>query len=359
MRFLLHLTLIFFFIATHPVEASNEQKKHLLLTHPTQGTIEILYSLQKNGLIDFGAMQLTGVYHKDETYDYNKSILILDTISCFKIELLELTNTLFQDSLYCNNACSKDFISLFENSDGIIFFGGPDIPPAIYNEEPHHRTKVTDPYRHYFEASFLFHLLGGYQNQDYTALLEQNPDYLILGICLGMQTMNVATGGTLIQDIPSEIYKSNEKKGLAHLQPDEIHRNFHPFTGNRNLAGSWFHKIRLKDYYFIDLLEIETILTPTINSYHHQAVEHLGKGFKVGAVSMDEKIIEAIFHIHYPNVLGVQFHPERSQLYIQSKKYQFEPQGPKMTMDQWIDEESMEFHLKLWKAIDEMINEKL
>jgi len=336
----------------------DEIKKHLLIAHPTKGTIEVIYALQTSGLIDFSGITLTGIHHKDDIYDYSQSTKMLDTISCFEMTLLEVTDTLFIDSLFCHNECSDNFSKLFKNSDGVIFLGGPDIPPSIYNEKPHPRTKVTDPYRHYFEASFLFHLLGGYQDVEFKPLLEEKNDYFILGICLGMQTMNVATGGTLIQDIPSEIYNSKETKGLSHLDNEEIHRNFYPYsTGNKNLVGSHFHRIRFKDYFFIDLLNIDPSQTPMINSYHHQAVDQLGKGFKVGATSLDEKIIEAMFHGHYPNVMGIQFHPERAQFYLHSKTFQFEPGGTKKTLDKWIDEESLDFHYQFWKSINAILNE--
>ena len=72
---------------------------------------------------------------------------------------------------------------------------------------------------------------------------------------------------------------------------------------------------------------------------------------------MDEKIIEAMFHGHYPNVMGIQFHPERAQFYLHSKKFQFEPNGSKKTLDKWIDEESLNFHYQFWKSINTILNE--
>ncbi|MBS2213184.1 gamma-glutamyl-gamma-aminobutyrate hydrolase family protein [Carboxylicivirga mesophila] len=334
--------------------------KRLLLAHPTTSTIEVISTLHQHQLIDLNSIELVGIYHKDETYDYSQSQLMLDTIHGINLQLYQLTDTLFADSLFCHNACSQTFQQLFDESEGIIFFGGPDIPASIYNELPHKRTAVTDPFRHYFEISFLYHLLGGYQNSDYNPLIEQNTNYLVFGICLGMQSMNVATGGTLIQDIPSEIFNGDETMGLEHLTSEEIHRNFYakmPIHEGKQLAGSSFHQIVFKDYFFPSLASIEPESRPTINSYHHQAVETLGKGFVIGATSTDGKIIEGMFHAHYPNVFGVQFHPERSQFYLRSKKYTFHPEGQPKLLSDFLDEESMQFHIQFWQGINAILME--
>ncbi|MBR8537569.1 gamma-glutamyl-gamma-aminobutyrate hydrolase family protein [Carboxylicivirga sediminis] len=334
--------------------------KRLLLAHPTTSTIEVISTLHQHQLIDLNSIELVGVYHKDETYDYSQSQLMLDTLQGINMQLYQLTDTLFTDSLFCHNACSQTFQQLFDESEGIIFFGGPDIPPAIYNELSHDRTVVTDPFRHYYEISFLYHLLGGYQNSDYTPLVEQNTNYLVFGICLGMQSMNVATGGTLIQDIPSEIFNSDETKGLEHLKPEEIHRNAYakmPINEGKQLAGSSFHQIEFKDYFFPSLAKVKPELKPWVNSYHHQSVKKLGKGFVIGATSTDGKIIEAMFHAHYPNVFGVQFHPERSQFYLKSKKYIFQPGTQPKLLSDFLNEESMQFHVQFWQGINAILLE--
>jgi len=336
----------------------NHLTKRLLIANPTTANLEALYALHQSKLLDLETIQFIGIYHKNENYDYSKSVAVLDTMSCINMELFKLTEPLHKDSLFCNNSCTPIFDSLFTESEGAIFFGGPDIPPSLYGEKPHTTTRVTDPFRHYFEASFLFHLLGGYQDHSYEALLEANPNYLIFGICLGMQTMNIASGGTLIQDIPSELFNSNESAGLQHLNNEEIHRNYYPKMSSyrkKGLTGSHFHKIIFKDYFFPDFVKISMSIQPMVNSYHHQAVEKLGKGFKVSATSSDGKVIEAIFHSHYQNVFGVQFHPERSQLYLRSKKYKFTPQGKIQHLPEFIDEESMEFHFSFWRAINDLI----
>jgi putative glutamine amidotransferase len=88
----------------------------------------------------------------------------------------------------------------------VIFFGGPDVPPSVYGEKTSLHTKITDPYRHYLEVTAVFQLLGGSQDEKYAPLLAERPDFAVLGICLGFQTMNIGTGGTLIQDIRQDLY---------------------------------------------------------------------------------------------------------------------------------------------------------
>ena len=332
--------------------------KCIIIAHPTVTNINILSTLVNKGLLDLNHIQLIGLYHSNEEYDYKDSQSVLDTISSLNMYLVELKDSLEIDKLYQKNEVSDEFLELFENSSAVFFFGGPDIPSAIYGEKQNPLTKVYDPYRHYFEASFIYHLLGGYQNKEYSALLKQKPNYLIHGICLGMQTMNIACGGSLTQDIPSEIYNSNESDGLSHLKGNEIHRNYYKQMSENDeydLTGFHFHNITFKGAFFSKLTEVNRKTQPLVNSYHHQAVKKLGKGFKVSALSTDGKIIEAIYHKKYPNVFGIQFHPERSGFYNPTDKVQFTPQGEAKFFPEWIDDESMNFHKAYWKAINKKI----
>lgn len=79
-------------------------------------------------------------------------------------------------------------------------------------------TEIIEQIRHW-EISFMVHLIGGSQNHEVTPLLEQNPDFTIMGICLGMQIMNIAAGGSLYQDIPAQIYGVEFCEEIATLPP--------------------------------------------------------------------------------------------------------------------------------------------
>ncbi|RXQ89512.1 hypothetical protein EO244_14185 [Ancylomarina salipaludis] len=334
--------------------------KRILIAHPTATNINILATLSTKGLLDLDSIQLIGLYHCNEKYDYTESQAILDTLSAFNMYLVELNDSLYTDSLYQKNELTDEFKDLFKHSAGIFFFGGPDIPARLYEEAQSPFTLVDDPYRHYFELSFIYHLLGGYQDKNNEALLKQKPHYLVHGICLGMQSLNVATGGSLIQDIPSDIYHGSGSKGLNKLGENEIHRNYYnrmPENEKLELSGFHFHQIKFKGPFFSKLTGIQKKEYPLVNSYHHQAVKKLGKGFKISARSMDGKIIEAIHHKRYPNVWGIQFHPERTDFYKPKNKVRFTPQGEAKTFADWIDEESMSFHKAYWKAINERLQE--
>lgn len=332
--------------------------KRILIAHPTVTNINILSTLSNKGLIDLSHIELIGLYHTNEKYDYTDSQSVLDTISSLNMYLVELKDSLYADKLYQGNDMSDEFLELFKKSSAVFFFGGPDIPPSIYGEKHNPLTKVYDPYRHYFEASFIYHLLGGSQNKDYKALVKQKPNYLIHGICLGMQTMNIATGGCLIQDISSEIYNSVESEGLSAFGENDIHRNYYKQMTEYEalgLTGFHLHKIKFEGSFFPKLVGVHKKMTPRVNSYHHQAIEKLGKGFKVSAKSIDGKVIEAIYHKKFPNVFGIQFHPERSGFYDPKDKVRFKPNGEAKTLREWVDKESMNFHKAYWKAINERL----
>jgi len=334
----------------------NKISNRVILTHPTVYNIQIIENLIQKNIIKISNLEIVGVYHKDEQYDYSKSIKYLKNKQYSNYSLQKISDTLFPAILYTENDCSDDFKRLFENSEAIIFFGGPDIPPITYNKKLHLLTNVTDPYRHYFELSFIYHLLGNYANTNYTPLLETNLNYGIYGFCLGMQSMNIGTGGIMYQDIPSEIYNTIYAQDIVKLEINQQHRNYYKsILQDPNYFSGNFHKIKIIENKFTNN-SLDKNFTPTVYSNHHQAVSKTGKGLYVIASSLDEKIIEAVAHKKYPNVLGVQFHPEASFLY-NNKKYKQSPNTARISGKEILENnKSFQFHIDYWNKFNKIFN---
>ncbi|MDD5434046.1 MAG: gamma-glutamyl-gamma-aminobutyrate hydrolase family protein [Nitrospira sp.] len=166
----------------------------------------------------------------------------------------------------------ENIVSAAESFDGFLFSGGDDIRPGYYGEEALFNLEVSPDERTDFELNLLKEIL-----------ILKKP---VLGICLGVQLINVAFGGSLYQDICSQI--SNP---LNHRSP---------------------HSVSIKENTLLH--RILGIPGPSgdivIQSGHHQAVKVVGKGLVVSAVSSDG-VIEAIESPDYPFLAGVQWHPER------------------------------------------------
>jgi putative glutamine amidotransferase len=332
----------------------HESPYNILLMNPTVNNLKTFIYLTENDIFPLPeGYKAVGVYHTLAEYNYGQSQEFLEQENISHIALLGLEIQLHPDSLYTQNGLSKIFGYLFENSQGAIFFGGPDIPPALYNEPTHLLTVITDPHRHYLELSLLFHLLGGYQNGAHAPLMEENPEYNILGICLGMQTMNVATGGTMIQDIPMEIYGLQTVEEVFAQPSSRQHRNYqtHFRLDSRIRAGS-FHPIIPIGGSLIHELAGGTEAQPNILSSHHQALKKMGKGWKVTATCLDAKVVEAIEHERYPNVIGVQFHPEVPALFSGEPFIQKPGDTTGIVFpEQFPGAQGKDFHLNFWKNI--------
>lgn len=353
MKKLLIIALSFLFV----FKISIAREKTLVLVHPTKYNLQLFTNLIDKEIIDIDNLNIIGVYHKDEVYDYSKSEAFLKNNTYPFIELREIKAEITIDHLYQENNCTHVFTDLLNNSNGILFFGGPDLPPAIYGEQMSLLTRMTDPYRHYFEASFLFHLLGGSQNPEFIPLLEEKLGYTVYAICLGMQTMNIATGGTMIQDIPSEVYNLKFVEDVLSTDANNQHRNYNNnLVNDSTLFSGNFHEIKINNQNPL-VGDYEGNLTPLIYSNHHQAIEKLGKNLKVLATSIDGKVIEAIGHEKYPNVLGIQFHPEGTYLHNPEIKYRKKPNDELKSGKQiLIDHESYQFHLELWKVFSKKLS---
>lgn len=158
---------------------------------------------------------------------------------------------------------------------GIIFTGGEDISPLFYNEDPIKEVQCIIEERDRFELELFKE-----------AYKKQIP---ILGICRGLQLINVALGGNLYQDLNTQIPNSY---GHAPKQ-----------TPRSNL----YHSVKIeKDSKLFDIFESEDL---KVNSFHHQSVKKLGTNLKVTALSNDG-IVEAIESINDKFLVAVQWHPE-------------------------------------------------
>lgn len=333
--------------------------KSILLMHPTVNNIKTFNYLVKNGIFPLPeGYRAIGVYHTAEKYDYTQSANYLRNEKIEGISLLKLEPMLEPQSVFKENGCSDAFKQLFETSKGAIFFGGPDIPPAIYGEPTSTMTVIADPYRHYMELSFLFHLLGGNQDTLFVPLLAGNPDYCILGICLGMQSLNVATGGTLYQDIPLEMYNQRTVEEILAQNSDQQHRNYMENYGlDDGVIWGHFHRIAYTQNSFLHGMGNST--APYVWSSHHQSIEKLGKDLTVAARSMDGLIIESIQHTKFPNVIGVQFHPEVTSIYDANEKMRIVPKQPAVAsyIDLFKGDKGEDFHRAFWKQFAERFGE--
>lgn len=364
-KLLLTIAFLALVISLYPQDFFREdfspEQKYLILMNPTVGNIGVVEFLVKNKLLNINPEEiiLVGVYHSSQEYDFSKSAEHIATNGLTWWHLHEVKGSLKEDMVYKPNPCSDDFRKIFENSVGVIFFGGQDIPPAVYGEENWY-SETTDPGRHYFEVSFLFHLLGGTRNTTFTPLLKENPDYVVTGFCLGMQSMNVAAGGTLYQDIPAQIYESFSPETNVKIDRPNLHRNYwQNIRDDKDFMGTNIHPVQFTDdSFFGGTVKVSRKLRPLGYSSHHQSLKDVAACFEVTALSDDGKVIEGIRHLKYPNVFSVQFHPEVSALYEDRAKVKFAPEDVPQTLHSMLDKNSLKFHKKYWGHISAVIREQ-
>jgi len=338
----------------------NNGRSNLIIMNPTVGNLETVKFLISHKLLDIkmDKVNIVGLYHATQEYDFAKTASLIAQGGYDGYFLYEVRGDLTEGSLFRENDCTEDFLLIFNNSIGMIFFGGQDIPPSVYGEDNLYSV-TNDPGRHYLEVSLLFHLFGGSRNPAYKPMLEANPGYLVTGFCLVLQSMNVAAGGTLYQDVPAQVYDSHTDEERLNIGRANLHRNYwQNISKDPGLMGTNLHRVQFtENSFFGKSVKVSKELYPLGYSSHHQAVKTVGQGFEVTALSPDGKVIEGLAHTKYPNVFSVQFHPEVTSLYENRTPLKFSPDDKPETLHQMLDRKSIMFHKRYWKHISQIIRE--
>jgi putative glutamine amidotransferase len=169
---------------------------------------------------------------------------------------------------------------LLDMIDGLMLAGGADIDPSCYGQEAHAETVDTVPARDAFEIALVRGALA-------------RGDLPVLGICRGMQLINVALGGTLLQDLPGRYGHSEHRRVIGTFDGAD----HDVLLAEGSLAAAATGELR-----------------HATKSHHHQGVDRLGEGLTVSGVSTLDELPEAIeLGDGGPSarfVLGVQWHPE-------------------------------------------------
>lgn len=163
--------------------------------------------------------------------------------------------------------------------DGLLLAGGADIDPATYGQIPHAETQETAPERDAFEIALT------------RCAIER--DVPVLGICRGMQLINVALGGTLTQHLPEHLGHEEHRKVMGSFDGSDHDVEVLDGTLAMRVIGAARHGTK---------------------SHHHQGVERVGNGLRVSATAAADGLIEAVELPGRSFVLGVQWHPEADAL---------------------------------------------
>jgi putative glutamine amidotransferase len=170
---------------------------------------------------------------------------------------------------------SEEAAAWIDIVDALVLAGGADVDPGSYGAEPDPHTTHTVPERDAFEIAL--------------ALCAMDRDVPLLGICRGMQVMNVARGGTLIQHLPDDVGHTDHRRALGTFENAD-------------------HDVRLADGSLAARAARERI--HSTKSHHHQGVDDLGEGLEVTGWATIDDLPEAIEDSSRRFALGVQWHPE-------------------------------------------------
>jgi putative glutamine amidotransferase len=172
----------------------------------------------------------------------------------------------------------EDPDELLDRIDGLILAGGADIDPSFYGAEPHPATRGPVPERDRAEIAL--------------ARRAVQRDMPVLGICRGMQLINVALGGTLRQHVPDLVGHENHRPHPGSFDDSDHDVALEQGSLAAQAAGEELHGIK---------------------SHHHQGVDVIGEGLVVTGISTLDELPEALEAPACRFVLGVQWHPEADE----------------------------------------------
>jgi putative glutamine amidotransferase len=160
--------------------------------------------------------------------------------------------------------------------DGLMLAGGSDVDPGTYGARPHPETLPSRPDRDRFELALTHRAI--------------ERDMPVLGICRGMQMLNIACGGTLDQHLPDRIGHEDHRHTPGAFSDHEV--RLEPGTLAARAVGAEHTAVK---------------------SHHHQGVDELGEGLVVSGWSTSDDVVEAIELPEKPYALGVLWHPEADE----------------------------------------------
>ena len=324
----------------------------LVVFNPIVYNLKGLVALREKGILAVPGLRVVGVFHARQREDFELSRKFVADNHLDWIQFHTVVAPISEAEVYQRNACTPDIEAILKQADGVIFFGGSDIPAALFGQKTNLLSEVEDPFRNYLELSAIFQLLGGSQAPAAKGLLETRPGFPILGICLGFQSLNVGTGGSLQQDIWSGTYRMQSVEDVIALGPVQCHNNpYKRLYPMDKLMPYNFHTLLLKPKgKFTEAMGFKSTDHPRVLSSHHQSLAKLGRGWKTIATSRDGKVVEGIEHTRYPNVLGIQFHTEHPMLWDTEPRFRQKPGDPLTSYNAILagTPTSLEFNKGIW-----------